>query len=142
MGISRRSILDNGKKGGLIAALTLLTACMGQTEAPVAETVNSQVEEAPREAVPLLPKPVVRTIPKAITLLGKTPSDIFTLFGEPRLIRTEGSQYIMQYKTQKCVLDIVFAQETETDQHANHLSARNQMGEKLDLQLCFESLYP
>lgn len=127
---------------GLIASLSLMLVACGAdtpapkkdslTKAPAPQTVTETQTQLTQAAKP---KPALADI------MPHSPQQIFDLLGEPRLTRSEGKSYIMQYQGENCLLDLVFhTPQKGAALSISHISARSKTGEKLDSQSCFWSL--
>lgn len=75
-------------------------------------------------------------------LLGLEPKATEKLFGVASFVRWEGNATIRQYKSNACILDIVFYEEfSGAPFRVTHFESRSQSGEGIEIKNCIEGFF-
>ena len=80
--------------------------------------------------------------PEASDLIGEDKPKILSLFGNPHFKRHDLGVALLQYRIQKCVLDIVlYPIDNGNKLSVAHLEARDKEGRQLSTQSCITQLF-
>lgn len=99
-----------------------------------------QPESKPEEKKDPAPKTVVLT---PANLMGLEPAQVQEILGPVSLKRWEGDVQVMQFKGEKCVMDVYLYENAPGEAYeVSYLSARNPEGEDMADDICLTSLLP
>lgn len=98
-----------------------------------------------------VPTPVVAAVPvedvtpafNPETVIGRSIADIQHVLGDPYFLRWEGPAQVMQYKNQRCVVDLFFYEAKPGAPFLlTHMAGRSDDGKRMEAGDCFRSHLP
>ena len=128
-----------------LTALTLLSACGGETAAPVASVSTRppprRLAPSPHR-VPPLPQAHVLSLPGLEGVIGVPAADLARQFGAPRLDVWEGDARKQQFASTACVLDVyLYPLAPGREPQATYVDARRATdGRDVDRAACVAAL--